>query len=377
MNKLFSIVAVSASIALTACGGSSSGGSAGGVGSKDYLLEVMNQTVDSVIVPSYLSFNQKAVTLQETIVPLCTGTTTAIQVEAAQTAWQELSQQWNRIALYNLGSTVGPMNDNLFTPLRDRIDASIANKGDSKFASVRTGTITNVQSSDELNLAYSAALAPPLVGLLPLEILLFSDLLTTNDVNSTEIATSFNNGTRKCLYTAVIAADVAKTSKTVYQGWTESYKNTGKSFQQIFKDGKSVLENDNEPVVELLISIQKYLNFYKDKKILDTDSETFELVGATISDNFYADAFATIEQLKLLLQGQTGTKISFFAQMRARGASQDVALIQDNIAKVKSAIENKNLKNMDYYIGRLDGNVKRELAQGVGISLGINFADGD
>lgn len=376
MLKLF--IFATMPIFLTACFAESKNSLTNTNTDSKFLPQVVSEMTDDIIVPSIVALNDKTQLLKDSITPLC-STATDVELLAAQNNWKQVSSQWNRVALYALGkevSQIGPLNNDIVNSKKSRIDPSIENNGLDKYETVRKALVDNIASTDDLTQpSYFSQLKLTNVGLLPLEILLFEDLGNDRDTSVSSIVTSYNNNARKCQYLSGLATEMLESTQYVADQWTQNYRSTGKSFQSIFKQ-EATFDNDNEPVVELLNSFQSYLNYYKDKKILGT-KVPYVLVGARLSENFYADALATIDELELVLTGKPDAQNSIFNKMRSSNASHDVELIKENISGAKQAIADKNLSNMDFYFARLDGNVKREVAQGLGLSLGLNFADGD
>lgn len=338
-------------------------------GSKQYLKKALVTTTENIIVPSYQEFDTKAKSLQTSVNTFCSVRTES-NLQQAQNDWKALSEQWNKVALYNLSAPLSPVNNDEFTPLINRIDRSIFLKGANETASTQTAINDLMASSSTLNDSYFENLRTKdldLVGLLALEILLFEDLTGAHSTNSTDVVNSYTD--RKCDYLLGSAGDFQRTTQTIVAGWNDSF-NGGDAFKDSF--AWCELDNGAEPIAELIVSVQTYLNFYKDKKILGGTT-----LGSSIADNFYGDMTATLDELELLLEGKNDSDVSFFDQMQARGATQDIDTIKENLAEARAAVTAENLANLDLAIGKLDGNIKREFADGLGVVLGVNFADGD
>jgi hypothetical protein len=47
------------------------------------------------------------------------------------------------------------------------------------------------------------------------------------------------------------------------------------------------------------------------------------------------------------------------------------------MSSAKQALTNNNQAEFEIYSGILDGNFKREIPDALGVTLGINFSDGD
>ena len=63
--------------------------------------------------------------------------------------------------------------------------------------------------------------------------------------------------------------------------------------------------------------------------------------------------------------------------MTAGGFQISVEQINSNLEEVRLSIAAKNPDTLDIALGKLDGNLKRDIPDGLKVDLGINFSDGD
>ena len=63
--------------------------------------------------------------------------------------------------------------------------------------------------------------------------------------------------------------------------------------------------------------------------------------------------------------------------MTARGLEADVETVEANLAMAQAAAAAEDREALATAIGLLDGNLKREIPDGLGVDLGLNFSDGD
>jgi len=69
--------------------------------------------------------------------------------------------------------------------------------------------------------------------------------------------------------------------------------------------------------------------------------------------------------------------VSFIGLMDVTGFQVAIGSVKSNIAEIRQSIENEDAAMLDIALGKLDGNFKREIPDGLEVELGINFTDGD
>ena len=101
------------------------------------------------------------------------------------------------------------------------------------------------------------------------------------------------------------------------------------------------------------------------------------MVGAQRSGHVWPALGATIDSLEALLGGAGDSTVSLFDVMKQRGEGAVVDKVGETIAAIRAAIRSEDPTMLEIRLGQLDGNFKREIADGLGVKLGITFADGD
>ena len=66
-----------------------------------------------------------------------------------------------------------------------------------------------------------------------------------------------------------------------------------------------------------------------------------------------------------------------FERMEATGNTAEVELVTENFATARAAAMAEDREGLAAAIGLLDGNLKREVPDALGVELGLTFTDGD
>lgn len=324
--------------------------------------EVMRNTVDNTIVPDIAAFSAAAEGMQGEVDAFCAAPSTEALGEL-QAGWRSLSEAWNTVAAYNLG----PLDDDVITPKILFIE-SMRQRGTDYTQTVRDAVTQATSGTDPLDDAFFEGLTFNKVGMLALEVLVFEDSRDGSSTEPADIVADYEAQTRKCEYLRGITNLLARHAAEVDAGWNDSFAG-GEAFRDTMLGTE--LADGAEPVVGLLIAIQDHLLYIKDRKLDGT-------LDAQLSGHFYPNMTATLDALDdLLVQPTPEDAVGMLDFMAARGLDAEVEEVEANLAMAKAAAEAEDREALSAAIGLLDGNVKREIPDGLGVDLGLNFSDGD
>ena len=324
--------------------------------------EVMQSTIDHTVVPGFVAFREAAEGLRAGAEGFCEAPGWE-RLESLQGDWRALSTAWYAVAHYN----IGPLDDDVVTP-RILFIESMRQRGTDYTNTVREAYAAALGSGATIDAAYVESLSFNQVGLLALEVLIFEDGSASRSRVLEDIAEDYASEPRKCAYPRGVAERLAGDAVAVESGWTESFGGKG-----AFRDTMlgAALDDGREPVVGLLIALQKHLDYLRVRK-LDA------ILDAQLSGHFYANVAAMLQALEDLLEQPTPeSAVGIFDYMIARGLEGDVELVRANLAAARAAAATEDRAALSVAIGLLDGHMKREIPAGIGVDLGLNFSDGD
>lgn len=324
--------------------------------------EVMQNSVDHTIVPGFVAFREATEAMRVGVDGFCAAPDAA-GLGALQDDFRSLSSAWNAVALFDLG----PLEDDVVTP-RILFIESMRQRGIDYTDTVREAYAAALSTDATLDAAYFDALTFNQVGLLALEVLVFEDARAGHSQLPDDVVADYLAEPRKCGYLRGMADLLVEDARAVESGWTESFLG-GEPFRDAML-GTS-LPDGREPIVGLLIALQQHLDYVKVRKLEGT-------LDAQLSGNFYPNLTATLIALEALLeQPAPDEAVGIFDFMLAKGLDEDVELVRTNLATAKQAALAEDRTALTAAIALLDGNLKREIPDGLGVELGINFSDGD
>jgi len=357
MKKILMMTIASSLLLLMACGGGS-----GDSSQADAFSLVLKETTNKIILPTVKGFHDKSTAFKASSDDFC-KTPSKPKLATLQNDWRALSTQWYKLALYNFG----PVNNDLIFPRVNFID-SLRQRGKDYTSTARNEILKDLNSSENLNIAYFKAKDFKLVGLLPLELLTFETADDTHSTQAQAIVDEFKDKPRKCKILTGLSALNASIATDINSGWnTPGYKETGNSFKSLFLS--NALDKGKKSIPTLIISIQKHLDYLAKRDIASK--------GAKVANHSFNNIQSSIDEIKLILEGSSHSKASFFSFMKAANSQGSVDTIRTNIIKIEESIKAKNTEDLKINLGYLDGNFKREVAEGLGVKLGITFTDGD
>jgi len=321
----------------------------------------MRDTVETTIIADVAAFDAEAADMRVDIDAFCASPSEA-SLGDVQTRWRSLSEAWNAIAPYNFG----PLDDDVIVPKMIFIE-SMRQRGTDYTQTVRDGILRGVEGSDTLDLAYFEGQTFDEVGMLALEVLLFEDSREGNSTALADVVSDYESTPRKCEYLQGVAELLASCASQVERGWSESFDG-GAPFRETMTE--PTLPDGTEPVAALLIALQQHLDYVKVRKLEG-------ILDAQLSGHFYANTRSMLEALDELLSQPSEESFGLLERIEATGDAETVELVQANLAAAHSAAQNEDREALTAALGVLDGNLKREIPDALGIELGLTFSDGD
>ena len=127
-------------------------------------------------------------------------------------------------------------------------------------------------------------------------------------------------------------------------------------------DGKSAIS-------KITVSVQDYFDYLKNRDVTESTGQ--------ISNSIWQSVAASITSVEQVLAGTDATTLSLYQIMKNNGNDLDMTAVTANLEVLKTTISEQNSTNFKAAAGVLDGNFKREIPDAIGVSLGLNFSDGD
>ncbi len=363
------MIANSAKPVLTALGlcislaaGCDDSGGGGGTSTLPTGAEIMRDAVENTIVPDVAAFESEALRMRTDVDGFCASPNSA-SLEALQNRWRSLSESWHSIAAYNLG----PLDDDVITPKIIFIE-SMRQRGTDYTQTVRDAIDRGLEGGETLNLAYFEGQTFDEVGLLALEVLVFEDSGQGHSTAPADILSNFEAVPDKCAYLQGVAELLASCATEVHAGWSESFGDAGEPFGDTMTS--PTLPDGTEPVAALLIALQQHLDYIKVRKLEG-------ILDAQLSGHFYANVLATLEAFDHLFSQPSEDSFGLLERMEATGNTAEVETFVANLEAAKAAAEAEDRAALTVALGLLDGNLKREIPDALGVELGLTFTDGD
>lgn len=324
--------------------------------------EIMRDTVETTIVPGVQGFAAEAQSMVVDAEAFCTSPDEA-GLLLLQARWRTLSESWNAVAAYNFG----PLDDDVIVPKIIFIE-SMRQRGTDYTQTVRDGILRGLDGADTLDVDYFDRQTFDEVGMLALEVLVFEDSREGNSTTPADVLADYEGTTRKCDFLLGVAGLLAADAAEVERGWTTEFGDSGEAFRDTMT-GTS-LADGTEPVAALLIALQQHLDYVKVRKLEVT-------LDARLSGHFYPNVLATLDSMEALLSQPSEGSFGLLERMEATGNTAEVAVVTENFAMARAAAMAEDPAELAAAIGLLDGNLKREIPEALGVELGLTFTDGD
>lgn len=324
--------------------------------------EIMRDTVETSIVPGVEAFSSEAQAMLADAEAFCGGPSDD-GLGQLRTRWLSLSEAWNGIAAYNFG----PLDDDVIVPKIIFIE-SMRQRGTDYTQTVRDGLLRGLGSDEVLDLDYFDRQTFDEVGMLALEVLIYEDSREGNSIDPADVLADYDVSPRKCDYLRGVAGLLAADAAEVELGWTTEFAGSGEAFRDTMT--KATLDDGTEPVVALLVALQQHVDYIKVRKLETT-------LDAQLSGHFYPNVLAGLDSMETLLAQPDEDSFGLLERMVATGNTAEVELVTDSFATARAAAIAEDRDALTAALGVLDGNLKREIPDALGVELGLTFTDGD
>lgn len=359
-KKLLGLTFMALTFGLTGCDGERFN-DVPAAGSQDSLTIAIRNTIDNNVIPNIKRFNELGDRFKQDTISYCGDGLSATEINDLQTQWKTLSLAWNKISIHNYG----PLNNDLISPRIHRIESK-RQRGTNYSATVRTD-LSNFLSDTSQSTDFSTKNFT-VTGLLALELALFENSQTQSTVIA-DIENDYQTNTRKCTYLQAMSTDLSRVANEVYQQWTEKFEDKSKSYRDLMLSNE--LGDDQTAEKRLIIAVQEHLDYLKRRKAEG-------VMDAQVAQYGFEQISAGLNEVESLItnSGEAGD-YRIFDHMKSNGETQDIESVKQNINAAKAASLAQNKSELATYLALLDGNFKREIPDGLSVTLGINFSDGD
>jgi len=364
MVRLIQVLAIGAlANSLLACAGGSGGGDSSSVGPESVgsLQRATNQAADDIIIPAATRFLDSAVVMRVSAENFCANPEESRLAEL-QESWRSAFLFWYQLAPYNFG----PLDDDIVFPGYSFID-SLRLRGTDYTETVRTEISADITGAATLDDGYFAAKTFQYVGLLALESSVFETSTSEHSGAAVDILAEYSAVPRKCQVLQGLARQLVERARYVEQAWTVAYQDSEQPYRALFVSGQ--LDDGMKSIDQVVIAAQQYLDYLQARQVVRTAGQ--------ISMNSWEAISASIDEVELLLRGDTSATDSIFATMKIKGNENFIPAVESSIEQVRQSIADQNVDMLEITLGFLDGNFKREIPDGLNVDLGINFSDGD
>lgn len=330
------------------------------------------QVADYTIIPAVTNFYSQAQTLDNTAESFCSSITQE-NLTALQNQWKETAKAWYQVLPFKFGPMVGGLDANIIEPIYASIDYFRFNKGVDRTSKVETKIKDWVEGSDTITDTLILNQSAFYSGFLPLEVTIFQ---TTDDTPLTTLASvsaEFAAKSRKCQVLTGLTNKLIHTAGEIKDGWQVDYAGTGKSYRDMLANDEleeaEVNDSGDSAISKVTVSVQDYFDYLKNRDVTESTGQ--------ISDSIWQSVEASLLSVDEVLIGTSDTTLSLEAIMKNNGFISSVSLVQANMDTLRTAIDEENTTDFKAAAGILDGNFKRDVPDALGVSLGLNFSDGD
>lgn len=362
-NKAKKAAAMCLAVAvLTACGGTRENDPV--IVSQLTLDMAVEDAVNTSILKAVDNFVAQTATFDTAVRDFCI-LPQADSLTRLQQQWLALNSAWYRLVPYKFG----PLEDDVVFPAYIYID-SLRLRGTNYIGTVREEIVTLLTSDTALNADFFASKTFQRQGLLALEVALFetaSNNALPNSTNNDAIVEEYFDNNRKCDIINGWSQLLMDRAEYIQNGWANSFVNNTLSYRELFISKQ--LDDGADPISILLVALQEHLDYLKQRNVVTTTAQ--------VSESAWQAVEASIIEIEQFLQGTEATRVSFIELMTSAGHSSSVETINENIAAIKMAIQNRDANLFNVNAALLDGNFKREIPKGLEVELGLNFTDGD
>ncbi len=290
-------------------------------------------------------------------------------MEAAQAGWRDLASSWNGLVVYN----VGPLDDDAIFPSMIFIE-SMRQRGRDYTETVREEISRVLGDTDPLDQAFFERASFTTQGILALEVLLFEESSSAHQTDLPSVLAEYQNTPRKCEYLAGMARLLERRSKRVEAGWTQDFGGTGTSFAETLRAG--FLKDGSASLPAVIAVLIEHLDYVKRRKLEGS-------LDAKLSGHAFINIEANLDAIERFFTppgapAAPGEEVVDFAfVMKARGDGAVVTALHSAVEAARQAAKSSDKAATVTAISALEGLLKRDVPAALGVSLGINFNDGD
>jgi len=328
------------------------------------LNQALSQVITLVVEPAATNFLNQARQLDSLSDAFC-STTTEPNLLAVQNQWKATAKSWYELLPYNFG----PMINDEVLPEYIFID-SLRLRGTNYTQTVRNDIDSMLAASSALTDTTFRNKNFQFVGLLATELAVF-ERASDHNKEIGNILSDFTSQSRKCQILQGYTGQLVARAENISNSWSNNYKNTGSSYRKLLLSGglsQIAGEDSSSTSTKLITSTNEYMDYVHKRTIVND--------VAVVSGYTWTLMLSGLESFERMVEGTPATTESFADIMQASTAT-DLATIRANIVSAKQAIEAENDTDFDAAVKAIDGNIKRELTDGLNINTGLNFSDGD
>lgn len=339
----------------------------------DRLAVAVEQAIDEAVVPAIEDFSTEATAFEAETDTFCAGVDEA-SLRALQDRWLRLMATWNRTGVYR----IGPLYDDPIVPTIDLIESKRP-RGTDYTATVRETIAPAVEGATPLDDAYFRSLTFNRGGLLALEVLVFEDGADPPSNAPADIVAAYQATPRRCEYLQGSAALLAERARGVAAGWTESFGDASTPFRDQFLE--PTLPDGSEPAVALVTVAIEHARYLYVRKLDGTADVQVAEAARPEAQPFFGNLEVGVLEIETLFTASGPEGPSLLELMEERGfmAEADAfrAAIAEVLAWLRDALEGGDGAGAFRALATLDNTLQNEVATGLGITLPLNFNDGD
>ena len=311
--------------------------------------------VDDNIIPAVTRFNNASDLFNTQAAQFCQQIDVG-NLETLQARWTDAYHEWFKLANYNFG----PLDDDLIFPRHTFID-SLRLRGTNYLATVRGQISANLNGAATLNTDFFDNQTFQNVGLLALESAVFETSTPDHSNTAADIVAEYQTTPRKCDIVTGLAASLVGQADYISNGWTVAHRNSDFPYRLLFLANE--LDDGQTAIAQLLIGMQQHLEHLQSRNVAT--------VSAPVSGQAWSGISRSVDEISNLLNA------NILTIMQNRGFQTAADTVRQNIDAINQAIDSRDPDLLEIELGKLDGNMKREIPDSLGVSLGFNFTDGD
>ncbi|MEQ8458543.1 MAG: imelysin family protein [Sandaracinaceae bacterium] len=340
------------------------------------LAAAVEQAIEEAVVPAIEAFSTEATDFETEADSFC-ASVDETSLRTLQDRWLSSMATWNRAGVYR----IGPLYDDPIVPTIDLIESKRP-RGTDYTATVRETIASAVEGATPLDDTYFRSLTFNRGGLLALEILVFEDGADLPSNAPADIVAAYEASPRRCEYLQGTAALLAERARGVATGWTESFGDAGTPFRHQFLE--PTLPDGSEPAVALVTLAIEHVRYLHVRKLDGTaDVQVAEAARPEVQP-FFGNLEVAVLEIETMFTASSPNGPSLLDLMEERGFAEEAEALRAAIAQVllwiRDAQEgggNTSAAGAIRALAALDATLQNEVAAGLGITLPLNFNDGD